>query len=191
MSRNKRLVPQMWTKALILADKMQELVTATDYNSEILYMHPLTMAATLDVIGVTTLGVDFDSVTRPDQLILKAYQRVFPSFENQSGVEKFFGATLPAIISPHLLFKLPLKPIQEFHQGMAFLQEFCLSQIRQKRQEIKNDKNDNIDIREKGTLATQPTAHNPCSNVHNLRQTFSLLLLLLVLMMKARFLATS
>ncbi|KAL6806281.1 cytochrome P450 [Trichoderma sp. SZMC 28013] len=153
MSRNRRLVPQMWAKAIILADKMQELVAKSDGNSEILYMHPLTMAATLDVIGVTTLGVDFDSVTRPNQPILKAYQRVFPSFENQSTVEKFFGATLPAIISPHLLFKLPLKPIQEFHQGMNFLQEFCLSQIRQKKQEIKDDKNDNIDVREKDILS--------------------------------------
>lgn len=159
MSRNRRLVPQMWAKALILADKMQELVTKFDGNSDILFMHPLTMAATLDVIGVTTLGVDFDSVTRPDQPILKAYQRVFPSFENQTATEKFFGATLPAIISPHLLFKLPLKPIQEFRQGMTFLQDFCLAQIRQKKQEIEDDKNDNIDVREKGTLIVQSTAH--------------------------------
>ncbi|EHK21645.1 uncharacterized protein TRIVIDRAFT_53015 [Trichoderma virens Gv29-8] len=153
MSRNRRLVPQMWTKAIILADKVQEHISQTESKSDVLYMHPLTMAATLDVIGVTTLGVDFDSVTRPDQPILQAYQRVFPSFENQTTIEKFFGATLPAIISPHLLFKLPLKPIQEFHQGMAFLKNFCSSQIRQKREEIENDKNGNIDIREKDILS--------------------------------------
>ncbi|EGR44543.1 uncharacterized protein TRIREDRAFT_37950, partial [Trichoderma reesei QM6a] len=144
MNRNRRLVPQMWAKALILANKIQELVAESGSESKVLNMHPLTMAATLDVIGVTTLGVDFDSVTYPDQPILQAYQRVFPSFENQSAVDKFFGATLPAIISPHLLFKLPFKPIREFHRGMAFLQEFCLAQIRQKRQEIEEDENDNI-----------------------------------------------
>lgn len=150
MSRNRRLVPQMWTKALTLADKIQELVTESSSTSVVLNMHPLTMAATLDVIGVTTLGVDFDSVTRPEQPILQAYQRVFPSFENQSAVEKFFGATLPAIVSPHLLFKLPFKPIREFHQGMAFLQKFCLTQIRRKRREIEEDQYDSAELREKG-----------------------------------------
>lgn len=155
MSRNRRLVPQMWKKAVILADKMEDLVAESGSNSAVLYMHSLTMAATLDVIGITTLGVDFDSITRPDQPILQAYQRVFPSFENQTSMEKFFGATLPAIISPHILFKLPLKPIQEFHQGMAVLQDLCLTQIRQKRQEIENDKNNNVDIREKGMLPVQ------------------------------------
>ncbi|OTA00045.1 hypothetical protein A9Z42_0031120 [Trichoderma parareesei] len=144
MNRNRRLVPQMWAKALILANKIQELVAESGSESEVLNMHPLTMAATLDVIGVTTLGVDFDSVTYPDQPILQAYQRVFPSFENQSAVDKFFGATLPAIISPHLLFKLPFKPIREFHRGMDLLQKFCLAQIRQKRQEIEEDEIDNI-----------------------------------------------
>ncbi|TFA99766.1 Cytochrome P450 72A13 [Trichoderma ghanense] len=153
MSRNRRLVPQMWTKALTLADKIQELVTESSSTSVVLNMHPLTMAATLDVIGVTTLGVDFDSVTRPEQPILQAYQRVFPSFENQSAVEKFFGATLPAIVSPHLLFKLPFKPIREFHQGMAFLQKFCLTQIRRKRREIEEDQYDSAELREKDILS--------------------------------------
>ncbi|PTB62120.1 cytochrome P450 [Trichoderma citrinoviride] len=153
MSRNRRLVPQMWTKALTLATKIQELVAETGSKSAVLNMHPLTMAATLDVIGVTTLGVDFDSVTRPDQPILQAYQRVFPSFENQSAVEKFFGATLPAIISPHLLFKLPFKPIREFHQGMTALQDFCLTQIRQKRQQIEEAEDGSDEIREKDILS--------------------------------------
>lgn len=166
MNRNRRLVPQMWAKALILANKIQELVAESGSESKVLNMHPLTMAATLDVIGVTTLGVDFDSVTYPDQPILQAYQRVFPSFENQSAVDKFFGATLPAIISPHLLFKLPFKPIREFHRGMAFLQEFCLAQIRQKRQEIEEDENDSAEIREKGSshlpshLTYAPSQHS-------------------------------
>ncbi|RFU74920.1 cytochrome p450 [Trichoderma arundinaceum] len=153
MGRNRRLVPQMWAKAIILVDKIQEIIAESGSLSTVLHMHPLTMAATLDVIGVTTLGVDFDSVTRPDQPILQAYQRVFPSLENQTSTQKFFGATLPAIVSPHLLFKLPLKPIQEFHQGMTFLQNFCLSQIRQKRREIESDKNDNADTREKDILS--------------------------------------
>ncbi|KAH6603127.1 hypothetical protein Trco_008515 [Trichoderma cornu-damae] len=115
MSRNRRLIPQMWAKANVLANKVEDLIAESGCKSAVLYIHPLTMAATLDVIGVTALGVDFDSVTRPDQPILQAYQRVFPSFENQTAVEKFFGATLPAIISPRLLFKLPFKRIQEFH----------------------------------------------------------------------------
>lgn len=172
MSRNRRLVPQMWGKALILANKIQELVAKSGSKSQVLNMHPLTMAATLDVIGVTTLGVDFDSVTHPDQPILQAYQRVFPSLENQSAVDKFFGATLPAIISPHLLFKLPFKPIREFHRGMAYLQDFCQDQIRQKRQEIEEDEHGNAEIREKGCSHLPITPHPLRLSTHTRLQTY-------------------
>ncbi|KAK3327461.1 cytochrome P450 [Cercophora scortea] len=153
LSRNRRLVPQMWTKAVVLAERMQELFVESKTKSTVLYMHPLTMAATLDVIGVTALGVDFDSVRNPDQPILEAYQLVFPSLENQTGWEKFFGATLPAMISPHLLFKLPLKPILQFHKGMAMLRSFCLEQIQQKRREINAAKADDDEAREKDILS--------------------------------------
>ncbi|KAK3685832.1 cytochrome P450 [Podospora appendiculata] len=153
LSRNRRLVPQMWTKAIVLAERMQELIEESKATSTVLYMHPLTMAITLDVIGVTTLGVNFDSVRNPDQPILEAYQLVFPSLENQTGWEKFFGATLPAMISPHLLFKLPFKPILEFHKGMAKLRSFCLEQIQQKRREINAAKVDDAEAREKDILS--------------------------------------
>ncbi|KAK3365840.1 cytochrome P450 [Lasiosphaeria ovina] len=153
LSRNRRLVPQMWAKSVVLADRMRDLVKESGAKSTIMFMHPLTMAATLDVIGVTTLGVDFNSVQNPDQPILEAYQRVFPSLETQNAFERFFGATLPAIISPHLLFKLPLKPIREFHKGIAMLRTFCLDQIHQKRREIDEAKMEDSEIREKDILS--------------------------------------
>ncbi|KAK3377979.1 cytochrome P450 [Podospora didyma] len=153
LSRNRRLVPQMWSKSQVLASTMKGLVEEPGERSKVLQMHPLTMAATLDVIGATTLGVDFDSVRNPDQPILEAYQRVFPSLENQSQTQRFFGATLPAIISPHLLFKLPFKPILEFHKGMAMLRRFCIQQIREKKREIEEAKMDDEEIREKDILS--------------------------------------
>ncbi|KAK0635777.1 cytochrome P450 [Bombardia bombarda] len=160
LSRNRRLLPQMWAKAGVLTEKMCELVLESGSKSTILLMHPLTMAATLDVIGVTTLGVDFDSIRRPDQPILKAFQRVFPSNENQNAWARFFGATLPALVSPHLLFKLPLKPIREFHSGVRVIREMCLEQITLKRREIeeaeaagRGEENSSVEAKEKDILS--------------------------------------
>ncbi|EOO00297.1 putative cytochrome p450 protein [Phaeoacremonium minimum UCRPA7] len=152
LSRNRRLVPQMWAKAQVFGQKLEEMVKEAGGPTVIL-VHPLTMAATLDVIGSTTLGTDFDSIRYPDQPILQAYQKVFPSLENQNAFERFVGATLPAIISPHVLFKVPLRPIREFHQGMAMLKEYCTNQIRLKKKEIDAGGADDVELREKDILS--------------------------------------
>lgn len=130
---------------------MQDMVEESG-GSAILAMHSLTMAAALDVIGVTTLGVDFDSMRHPDQPILKAYQAVFPVFDTQTLLQKFLGAVLPAVVSPHTLFKLPLKRIREFHAGMAILRNFCVGQIRQKKHEIEESQVGDLDTRQKGIV---------------------------------------
>jgi hypothetical protein len=141
----------MWNKALVLREVIQKSVKEAG-GSAVLHMHELTMAAALDIIGVTTVGVDFDSLRSPDQPILRAYQAVFPRSDSQTGVKKFLGAVLPAIISPHLLFKLPFRHIRRFHWGMEILQKFCVDQIRLKKQEIKSNPIDNENIRQKGTV---------------------------------------
>lgn len=150
----KRIIPPAWKKALVLHEVIENSVKEAG-GAVILHMHELTMATALDIIGVTTVGVDFDSLRYPDQPILKAYQAVFPRSDSQSGVEKFFGAVLPAVVSPHLLFKLPLRPIRRFHWGMEILQKFCVEQIHRKKQEIAENPNANEDIRGKG-LASLP-----------------------------------
>ena len=119
-------------------------------GTKVLYMHPLTMATALDIIGITTLGVDFDSLRRPDQPFLRAYQAVFPSFEKQTLLAKFLGAVLPALVSPRTLLKLPLPLIKKFHWGMATLRQFCIEQIRTKKEEIQGSEVENKDVRQKG-----------------------------------------
>lgn len=141
----------MWDKSLVLHEVMQKSVRDAG-GSAVLHMHNLTMAAALDIIGVTTVGVDFDSLRIPNQPILQAYQAVFPSSETQTGTEKILGTVLPAFVSPSLLFKLPLPPIRRFHWGIAILRNFCVAQIREKKQEIEENPIDNEDIRQKGEI---------------------------------------
>lgn len=142
-------MPQMYSKAIVLAERMEESVKKAG-GTEILLMHPLTMAAALDIIGVTTIGVDFDSLRKPDQLVLQAYQAVFPSIEKQTLVMKFVGAVLPAIVSPRTLFKLPVPQIKKFHWGMAILRQFTIDQIRLKKEEIENSGQDDVNVRQRG-----------------------------------------
>jgi hypothetical protein len=141
----------MWDKSLVLHEVMQRSVREAG-GSAALSLHAFTMAAALDIIGVTTVGVDFDSLRVPNQPILQAYQAVFPRSDTQTSTQKLLGAVLPAIVSPHLLFKLPLGPIRRFHWGMKILTNFCVAQIRLKKQEIEENPIDDEDIRQKGAL---------------------------------------
>jgi hypothetical protein len=126
----------MFAKATVLRDVMEKEVLKSPGGTADLHMHTFTMAAALDILGVTALGVDFDSLRNPNQLILEAYRAVFPSLEKQTLLQKLLGAALPAVLSPHLLFKLPLPRIKRFHWGMAILRDFCVDEIRVKKREI-------------------------------------------------------
>jgi len=140
----------MFRKATVLRDVLEQCVRDSPSGTADLAMHSFTMAAALDIIGVTTLGVDFDSLRHPDQLILEAYRAVFPSFEKQTLLMKILGAALPAVLSPHYLFKLPLPRIKRFHWGMAILKDFCLDEISVKKRELQKSGGASEDAKQKG-----------------------------------------
>lgn len=149
LGRNRRLVPQVWATAAVLCQKIEDLLSQAK-GGRVLEVHPLTMATSLDVIGVTTLGVDFDSIQHPERSILQAYKMVYPTPENQSTVDKIVGNIFGTILPPRLLFKIPSKTIRDYHKGMATLRKFCIGHIRVKNQDIKARSAEDVELREKG-----------------------------------------
>lgn len=149
LSRNRRLVPQIWETATVLCQKIEDVMSHTR-GLTIMDVHSLTMATTLDIVGITTLGVDFGSIQHPERSILKAYKMVFPTPENPRKVDTIVGNIFGTILPPRLLFKLPSKTIREYHCGMATLRSFCLQHIRRKKQDINAGNAGDIELREKG-----------------------------------------
>lgn len=138
LHRSRRLVGQAWTKALQLEDRIREILSASpsSFDSTNVEMHPLAMAATLDVIGLVSLGVDLDSIHNPDQEILRAYQAVFPIGDTSKGktwAQSLLEDMLPVLISPFLLYRLPLRRFRRFHWGLAVLKGFFAEQISSRR----------------------------------------------------------
>lgn len=154
LGRNRRLVPQVWVTAMVLCQKIEELVSQAK-GSSIVEVHSLTMATTLDVLGVTTLGTDFESIQHPEQSILQAYKMVYPTPENPKTVDRIVANIFGTILPPRLLFKIPSKTIREYHSGMAKLRGFYLHHIRMKKQDIKSGRAEDQELREKGKLATR------------------------------------
>ncbi|KAL1873531.1 hypothetical protein Daus18300_003894 [Diaporthe australafricana] len=152
LGRNRRLVPQIWKTATVLCRKIEDVIGQAG-GPTIIDVHSLTMATTLDIVGVTTLGVDFGSIQHPERSILQAYKMVFPTPENPRTVDTIVGNIFGTILPPRLIFKLPSKTIREYHRGMATLRGFCLQHIRRKKQDIKAGNVEDVEMREKDILS--------------------------------------
>lgn len=149
LGRNRRLVPQVWATATVLCQKIENLISQAK-GPRIMEVHSLTMATSLDVIGVTTLGVDFDSIQHPEQSILQAYKMVYPTPENPTTVDTIVANIFGTILPPRLLFKLPSRTIREYHKGMAELRDFCIQHIRMKKQNIKAGSAEDVALPDEG-----------------------------------------
>lgn len=149
LGRNRRLVLQVWATATVLCQKIENLISQAK-GSRVVEVHSLTMATTLDVIGATTLGVDFDSIQHPERSILGAYKMVYPTPENPTTVDMIVSNIFGTILPPSLLFKLPSRTIREYHKGMAELRNFYTRHIRMKKQGIKAGSAEDVELRDRG-----------------------------------------
>lgn len=149
LGRNRRLASQVWATATVFCQKIENLISQAK-GSQIVEVHSLTMATTLDVIGTTTLGVDFDSIQHPERSILRAYKMVYPTPENPTTVDRIVGNVFGTILPPSLLFRIPSRTIREYHKGMAELRNFYIQHIRIKKQDIKAGSAEDVELRDKG-----------------------------------------
>lgn len=148
LGRNRALVPRIWETATVLCQKLETLIGLAK-GSHILEVHSLTMATSLDVVGATTLGIDFDSIEHPEQSILQAYKMVYPTPENPTTVDRITGIVFGTIVPPRLLFKIPSRTIRAYHKGMAELRNFYIQHIRMKKHDIKSRSPQDVELREK------------------------------------------
>ena len=125
----------MWTKAITLCETISQMGSNVADGSVVIDIQALALSATLDVIGVSLLGVDFDCQRQPDQPILKAFQAVLPLYDESSWLETIFWNILPVFIPPRSLFNFPLPRIRNFNWGTAMLRSYCTEQVRKRKQQ--------------------------------------------------------
>lgn len=133
LERNRRLVPQMWNKARILCDRIAQGKPTNTDGGVIIDIQSLALSATLDVIGASLLGVDFDCQRQPDQPISKAFQAVLPLYDEDTWFDTIFWNILPVFIPPRSLFNFPLRRVRDFNWGTEMLRSYCTDQVRRRK----------------------------------------------------------
>lgn len=123
----------MWSKASILCDKINQISPVNATGGVVIDIQSLALSATLDVIGVSLLGVDFDCQRKPDQPILKAFQAVLPLYDEDTWFDTVFWNILPVFIPPCTLFNFPLRRVRDFNWGTAMLRNYCTDQVRERK----------------------------------------------------------
>lgn len=100
-----------------------------------------TSRATLDIIGVSGMGQDFDSLNHPNNKLNHTYRTVF----NPGKVGR--ALQILGVFVPFWLIKrLPVKRNHEMNEASVYIRKVCRDLIRQKRQAMMEKERTDVDI---------------------------------------------
>lgn len=97
--------------------------------------------ATMDIIGVAGLGRDFHALKNPDDELLKNYEEIL---EPTSEKAIYFAANL--LLGQRLVRMLPWRLNGRLKTTTDTLRSFCLQLIRDKKEKIMKQGDENVDI---------------------------------------------
>ena len=134
------LCPAIWRKALELTDCLEKEAYDPDGNAndKIIDMKEWSSRVTLDIIGVTGMDYDFQSLQTPDSELIKVYSKLFaPPPKNF----RYF-AQIARFIGPRTIAALPLKFNKMLQINKAFVRNAASEIIDQRRQRMMTDKSE-------------------------------------------------
>lgn len=154
----KELYPTFWAKSREMVDCLtkasQETKAATvDEDSPDRRIEPSkhapgtinvgdwTSRATLDIIGLTGMGEDFDSLRNPDNELNQCYRNVF----NPDGTGRFLRV-LGALLPFWFLSRIPVRRNRELQEAQALIKKICRDSIAQKRKLLSEKARVDVDI---------------------------------------------
>jgi cytochrome P450 len=147
----KELYPIFWSKAVEMSRGIAAEVyenpepSFSEKKSEnpqgIVEINHWSNKATMDIIGVAGLGRDFNALKNPDDELLKNYEEIL-----EPTTEKGIYFALNIVLPHRLIAMLPWRLNERLKVTTGMLRKFCLQLIRDKKQAIKAQGEDNIDI---------------------------------------------
>ncbi|KAM3426610.1 hypothetical protein NHJ13734_009357 [Beauveria thailandica] len=134
----KELYPAFWMKST-------ELVQCLDRESQtdkVIQMKGWCSKITLDIIGVTGMDHDFQSLQNVESPLIQAYAKLFGPTP-----KKFrYFAQIGSFISPRIIARLPLKFNKMIEQNSAQVRRETFKIIERKRQRIQAGTDERLDI---------------------------------------------
>lgn len=126
----KRLVPYFWDKSNTLVECLQsELNTSGD--GSVIEMQSWLTKATLDIIGVTGFGFDFDSLHRETEVV-QAYNIILMPTSMYTRILGILNGMIP------IMQYVPLKRNLEVRQAIKSIHKICDEMIEEKMQRVKS-----------------------------------------------------
>ncbi|KID61519.1 Cytochrome P450 monooxygenase FSL4 [Metarhizium brunneum] len=132
----KELYPSIWLKAAELVSCLDKEITGPDGkpNNKVINMKDWASRVTLDIIGVTGMGCDFQSLRNPDNDLALAYSNLFLPLPKNF---KYF-AQIDNFISPRIISRLPSEYNDILTANSQYVRRITTGIIEKKRLQLRS-----------------------------------------------------
>ncbi|KAI1097501.1 cytochrome P450 [Jackrogersella minutella] len=147
--RIKDLYPMIWKNSLAFAEALEDNIRQQSSGTDASNERPTGKAEmsrwaskiTLNIMGIAGLGRDFNILENSDDPLVESYETIF-----NPSKEMLVYFILSAWFSVRLVRILPWKMNQVFEQAGSTLRRVCNQLVRDKREAIRKNEGDNVDI---------------------------------------------
>ncbi|KAI1616361.1 cytochrome P450 monooxygenase [Exophiala viscosa] len=133
----KNLYPAFWSKARELAQGIEKELKAHKLsNNDVIEMRGWASRATMDIIGLTGMDHDFDSLQDPNNSLSRQYRNMRP---DPTRLEVFLALTLGLFSSNvvGILSKMPVSQMRSITAASNYVRNVCRSIIQEKQAKMK------------------------------------------------------
>lgn len=132
----KNLYPTFWNKGVEMVELIQkELENKRKDEDKKVVIRGWASRVTLDIIGVTGMDRDFETLRDPDNELNKVYRKLFVPPTNNMRIFAQFGY----FVSPTILQRLPLPRNKTLAECQDYLRNVIRQMILQKKESMKSD----------------------------------------------------
>lgn len=136
-SQIRHFTPLFWDKSKELTSHIRNQILTSGRQELEINMLNWTDRVTLDMIGLSAFGTDFEGLRDPEQGLYSLYDKLYPMDGFSEPLDVLCVYVLPMFLAPAIVQRLPLKPIKDQRQNSQLLRDFCLSLIK-KQQNVKD-----------------------------------------------------
>lgn len=133
----KNLYPAFWSKARELTQCLEKELKANQLsNVDVIEVRGWASRTTLDIIGLTGMDHDFNSLQDPHNSLSRQYRAMRPSPSRLANLIGLFSALFSSKIAAVLL-KLPLSQVKQVQAASDYVRNVCRNIIQEKQTKIK------------------------------------------------------
>ena len=139
----KDLYPSFWAKAVEMAYEMQNHIKSRPENEAVIKVRDWATRVTLDIIGLSGMGQDFDAMRNPGNILNQQYRRIFPEEENN--IVRVSKAIVMHF-DMYFLALLPLPHNRAVHQAAQYIRSVAKQLILRKKKGMEKGEDRMVDI---------------------------------------------